>query len=71
MVIDVMNDMFCMVFLEMFCLVLGDKFIEVDEIVDVIVEFYDVWGESVFSFLNVIFFMREEILFNWFIIKVG
>ncbi|RMX53572.1 hypothetical protein pdam_00004384 [Pocillopora damicornis] len=69
--IDAMNDMFCMASSEMSRLASGDKFTEADEIADAIVELYDVWGESVFSSLNVTFFTREEISLNRFTIKVG
>ena len=69
--IDAMNDMFCMASSEMSRLASGDKFTEADEIADAIVELYDVWGESVFSSLNVTFFTREEIPLNRFTIKVG
>lgn len=43
--------MLCMVILIMLSLVIKERFDEVDEVVEVLFEFVDVWGDSVFEIL--------------------
>lgn len=69
--IDSMNAMFCMATSEMSRLASEGKCNEADEIADAFFELVDVWGESVFTSLNMTFFTREEIALGRFAVKVG
>lgn len=69
--IESMNAMFCMATSQMSRLASEGKCNEADEIADAFFELVDVWGESVFTTLNMTFFTREEISLGQFAVKVG
>lgn len=69
--IESMNALFCVATSQMSRLASMGKCNEADEIADAIFELVDVWGESVFTTLNMTFFTREEISLGRFAFKVG